>query len=77
MLVGDIVIVEERLTVVDPLSLPLGVCEAVGDDVLVPLPVSELVPLIDALIVDVVESVPLSLPDMEGPAPFVTDAVGE
>ena len=77
MLVGDVVIVEERLTVVDPLSLPLGVCEAVGDDVLVPLPVGELVPLTVALIVDVVESVPLSLPDMEGPAPFVTDEVGE
>ena len=77
MLVGDVVIVEERLIVVDPLSLPLGVCEAVGDDVLVPLPVSELVPLIDALIVDVVESVPLSVPVNDGPAPFVTDAVGE
>ncbi len=77
MLVGDVVIVEERLTVVDPLSLPLGVCEAVGDDVLVQLPVSELVPLTVALIVDVDESVPESLPDLDGPAPFVTNAVGE
>ena len=77
MLVGDIVIVEERLTVVDPLSLPLGVCEAVGDDVLVPLPVSELVPLIDALIVDVVESVPLLLLLSDGNAPIVTEEVGD
>jgi hypothetical protein len=77
VLEGDVVIVEERLIVVDPLSLPLGVCEAVGDDVLVLLPVGELVPLTDELIVDVDESVPLSLPDNDGPAPFVTDAVGE
>ncbi len=70
-------IVEERLIVVDPLSLPVGVCEGVCDDVLVPLPVGEPVPLTDALIVDVDESVPESLPLNDGPAPFVTDAVGE
>ena len=67
----------ERLFVVDPLSLPVGVCVDVCDDVLVSLPVGEPVPLTDELIVDVVESVPLSLPDTEGPAPLVTDAVGE
>ena len=44
---------------------------------LVPLPVAEPVPLKDALIVDVAESLPLSLPVNDGPAPFVTDAVGE
>ncbi len=70
-------IVEERLIVVDPLSLPVGVCEGVCDEVLVPLPVGEPVPLTDALIVDVDESVPESLPLNDGPAPFVTDAVGE
>ncbi len=71
------VIVEERLFVVDPLSLPVGVCVGVCNDVLVPLPVDEPVPLIDELIVDVCESVPLSLPLNDGPAPFVTLAVGE
>ena len=69
--------VEERLIVVDPLSLPVGVCVGVCDDVLVPLPVAEPVPLTDALIVDVDESVPESLPLNDGPAPLVTDAVGE
>ena len=44
---------------------------------LVLLPVDELVPLTDVLIVEVDESVPLSLPLNDGPAPFVTDAVGE
>ena len=61
----------------DPLSLPLGVCEAVCDEVLVPVPVIELVAVTDSLAVEVVESVPLSVPDNDGPAPFVTDAVGE
>ena len=51
----------------------VGVCDAV----LVPLPVEEPVPLTDALIVDVDESVPLSLLLNDGPAPLVTDAVGE
>ena len=74
---GVAVIVDERLIVVDPLSLPLGVCEAVGVAVPVPLPVLELVDVTDSLFVDVVESVPLSLPVNDGPAPFVTDAVGE
>ena len=74
---GVAVIVEERLIVVDPLSLPLGVCDAVGVDVLVPLPVFELVAVTDSLFVEVVESEPLSLPVNDGPAPFVTDAVGE
>ena len=52
------------------------VVEGVCDDVLVPLPVGEPVPLTDALIVEVDESVPLSLPLNDGPAPFVTDAEG-
>ena len=51
----------------------LGVC----DDVEVPVPVGDLVPLTDSLAVEVDESVPLSEPDKEGPAPFVTLAVGE
>ena len=51
--------------------------DAVCEDVTVPLPVGEPVPLTDALIVDVDESVPLSEPDKEGPAPLVTLAVGE
>ena len=76
-LVPDAVIVDERLIVVDPLSLPEGVCDGVCDDVLVAEPVDEPVPLKDALIVDVAESLPLSLPVNDGPAPFVTDAVGE
>ena len=76
-LVGVAEIVEERLIVVELLSLPLGVCVGVCDDVLVPLPVHEPVPLTDELIVDVGESLPLSEPDKEGPAPFVTLAVGE
>ena len=70
-------IVEERLIVVDPLSLPVGVCEGVCDEVLEPLPVGEPVPLTDELIVEVCESVPESLPVNDGPAPLVTDAVGE
>ena len=74
---GVAVIVDERLIVVDPQSLPLGVCEAVGVAVPVPLPVLELVGVTDSLFVDVVESVPLSLLVNDGPAPFVTDAVGE
>ena len=76
-LVGVELTVLERLTVVDPLSLLVGVCDAVGDAVLVPLPVEELVAVTDSLAVGVVESVPLSLPVNDGPAPFVTDAVGE
>ncbi len=76
-LVGVELTVLEILTVVDPLSLPLGVCEAVGDAVLVPLPVVELVAVTDSLAVGVVAPVPLSLLVNEGPAPFVTDAVGE
>ncbi len=77
VLVAVAEIVEERLIVVDPLSLPVGVCVGVCDDVLVPLHVDELVPLTVALIVDVCESVPESLPVNDGPAPFVTLAVGE
>ncbi len=76
-LVGVADTVLERLTVVDPLLLSLGVCEAVGDAVLVPVPVIELVAVTDSLAVGVVESVPLSVPVKDGPAPFVTDAVGE
>jgi hypothetical protein len=77
VLVGDVVIVEDRLTVVEPLLLSLGVCEAVGDTVLVPLPVVELVAVTDSLAVGVVSPVPLSLLVNDGPAPFVTLAVGE
>ena len=77
VLVGDKLSVLERLGVVDPLSLPEGVCDDVCDDVLVPLPVDELVAVTDALAVDVIESVPLSLLVNDGSAPFVTDAVGE
>ena len=77
MLLGVADTVLERLTVVDALSLPVGVCDAVGDAVLVPVPVIELVAVTDSLAVDVVESVPLSVPVSDGPAPFVTDAVGE
>ena len=76
-LVGVELTVLEKLIVVDPLSLPLGVCEAVCDEVLVPLPVFELVAVTDSLAVEDVESVPLSVPVNDGPAPFVTDAVGE
>ncbi len=77
MLVGDVVIVEDWLTVVEPVSDPLDVCDGVCADVLVLLEVGEFVLVTDALIVDVDEAVPLSLPVIEGPAPFVTDAVGE
>ncbi len=70
-------IVEERLIVVDPLSLPVAVCVGVCDDVLVALPVAEPVPLIDSLAVGVVSPVPESLLVNDGPAPLVTDAVGE
>jgi hypothetical protein len=62
---------------VEPVSDPLDVCDGVCDDVLVLLEVGEFVLVTDALIVDVDEAVPLSLPVIEGPAPFVTDAVGE
>ena len=61
MLLGVADTVLERLTVVDALSLPLGVCDAVGDAVLVPLPVVELVAVTDSLAVGIVESVPESL----------------
>jgi hypothetical protein len=44
--------------------------------VLVPLPVVELVAVTDELIVDVVESVPLSEPVSDGNAPLVIDEVG-
>jgi hypothetical protein len=77
VLVGDVVIVEDWLTVVEPVSDPLDVCDGVCADVLVLLEVGEFVLVTDALIVDVDEAVPLSLPVIEGPAPFVTDAVGE
>ena len=77
VLVGDVVIVEDRDIVVDPLSDPLGVCEAVCDDVLVPLPVVELVAVTDSLPVDVVESVPLLLLLIDGNAPIVTEEVGD
>ena len=77
VLVGDAVIVEERLIVVDSLSLPEGVCDGVCDDVLVPLPVAEPVPLTDELIVGVIESVPLLLLLNDGSAPLVTDDVGD
>ncbi len=43
---------------------------------LVPLPVVELVAVTDELIVDVVESVPLSEPVSDGNAPLVIDEVG-
>ena len=43
---------------------------------LVPLPVVELVAVTDKLIVDVVESVPLSEPVSDGNAPLVIDEVG-
>jgi hypothetical protein len=76
-LVGVELTVLEILIVVDPLSLPLGVCEAVGDAVLVPLPVVELVAVTDSLAVGVVSPVPLSLLVNDGPAPFVTLAVCE
>ena len=76
VLVPDVVIVEERLIVVDSLSLPEGVCDGVCDDVLVPLPVAEPVPLTDELIVGVIESVPLLLLLNDGSAPLVTDEVG-
>ena len=46
---------------VDPLLLPVGVCDGVCDDVPVPLPVADPVPLTDELTVDVVESVPVLL----------------
>ena len=61
----------------DPLSLPLGVCEDVGDAVLVLVPVVELVAVTDSLAVGVVSPVPESLLVRDGPAPLVTDAVGE
>ena len=77
VLVGDVVIVEDREIVVDPLSDPLGVCEAVGDAVLVPVPVVELVAVTDSLPVDVVESVPLLLLLIDGNAPIVTEEVGD
>ncbi len=44
---------------------------------LVPLEVDELVAVTDKLIVEVDESVPLSLLLNDGPAPLVTDAVCE
>ena len=77
VLVGDVVIVEDREIVVDPLSDPLGVCEAVGDAVLVLVPVVELVAVTDSLPVDVVESVPLLLLLIDGNAPIVTEEVGD
>ena len=75
VLVGVAVTVLERLILVDPLSLPLCVCDGDVLDVLMLLPVVEPVPLDDALIVDVVESIPLSLDVKDGPAPFVGDVV--
>ena len=50
---------------------------AVGDDVLVPLPVDELVAVTEELIVLVDESVPLLLLLNEGNAPIVTEEVGD
>jgi len=45
--------------------------------VLVPLEVGELVAVTDKLLVDVVESVPLSEPVIDGNAPIVTEEVGD
>ena len=77
VLVGVELIVLDRLSVVDPLLLPVGVCDGVDDDVLVPLPVVEPVPLTDEVIVDVVVSLPLLLLLNDGNAPLVTDGVGD
>jgi hypothetical protein len=77
VLLGVADTVLERLTVVEPLLLSLGVCEAVGVAVLELVPVIELVGVTDSLAVEVEESVPVSLPVNVGPAPIVTDAVCE
>ena len=77
VLVGVAVTVLDRLIVVDPLLLPVDVCDGVCDDVLVPLPVADPVPLTDELTVDVVESVPVLLLLTDGNAPLVTDEVGD
>jgi hypothetical protein len=72
-------IVVERLFVVDPLSLPVGVCDGVCDEVLVPLLVGEPVPLTDELIVEVGESVPEGVddgvPDFDGVADVLLEQV--
>ena len=47
VLVGDVVIVVERLIVVEPLSLPVGVCVGVELDVLEPVPDDDLVGLFE------------------------------
>jgi hypothetical protein len=77
VLVGDADSVVERLAVVEPLSVPLGVCEEVCVDVLVPLEVDELVAVTDKLIDEEGESVPLSVPLNDGNAPIVTEEVGD
>ncbi len=61
----------------DELSEPDGVCDAVTDDVPVQLPVPDAVGVTERLAVDVALSVPLSEPVLDGLAPLVTLAVGE
>ncbi len=58
-------------------ALRVMVDEAVCDEVLVQLPVEDIVAVTDKLIVDVVESVPLLLLLSDGNAPVVTEEVGD
>ncbi len=74
--VGVAVTVVERERVLEELSDPDGVCDGVIDDVPVPLPVLDDVGVTERLDVEVVLSVPLSEPVLDGLAPLVTEAVG-
>jgi hypothetical protein len=66
VLVAVAEIVEERLFVVDPLSLPVGVCVGVCDEVPVPDRVGDEVPLSDAPWDGVAEGVELCAIDFDG-----------
>ncbi len=68
--------VEDKLAVLDAHCVLDGVGEGVVALVLDPVGDEELVGVPDALVVDVLELVALSLPVLDGEAPFVTDAVG-
>jgi hypothetical protein len=73
---GDAVTVAERLSDVDPLSLPDGVCVGVRESEAVPDPVEVTVLVGVDVSVIVVEPVPLLEPVFDELAPMVTEAVG-
>ena len=76
VVVGVALLVVDKLCVLVELPDPDGVGDGVIDDVLVPLPELDGVGVTERLLVDVVELVPVSLPELLGLAPTVIEAVG-